>query len=203
MANTLDTKTWKLKDILMMAIASVIFGFIYLGFVYVGAGITAALTPSGWGPFGYTPVYGIYFMAATFVAYIVRKPGIGIVAELIAAIVEVLLGNFFGPGVIISGLLQGAACEVPFLLTRYKRWNLGTMTVSAICVAVVSFIYDMLHDSYFLYGTKMCVVMFVVRIISSIIFTGIIAKLMADGLNKAGVLRSFAIGGKSKDLYEE
>ena len=111
------TKSWKLKDILFMAISAAVFGVIYLGFVYVGGGITAALTPAGWGPFGYTPFYGIFFMAATFVAYVVRKPGIGIVAELLASIIEVLLGNYFGPGVIINGILQGAACDAVFAAT--------------------------------------------------------------------------------------
>ena len=56
------TKNWKLKDILFMAISAAVFGVIYLGFVYVGGGITAALTPAGWGPFGYTPFYGIFFI---------------------------------------------------------------------------------------------------------------------------------------------
>ncbi len=194
---------WKLKDILTMTISAAVFGVIYLGFVYVGGAVTAALTPAGYGPIGYEPFYGVFFMAATFVAYVIRKPGIGIIAELLAALIEVLLGNYFGPGVIINGLLQGAACELPFFLTHYKKWNLGTTVASAVCVAVVSYVYDFVHDSYFLLGGKMIALGVIIRIISAVIFTGIGSKLLADALNKAGVLKGFAISGKSKDLYEE
>ena len=194
---------WKLKDILFMAIAAVVFGAVYLGAVYAGGAFTAALTPIGYGTLGYEPLYGVFFMAAVFVSYIVRKPGIGVIAELLAAIIEVLMGNYFGPGVIINGLLQGAACELPFLLTRYKKWNLKTTVASSVCVAVIVYLYDFVHDSYYLMGTKLIAMGVVIRIVSSIVFTGVIAKLLADALNKAGVLRGYQISGNLGDLYEE
>ena len=44
--------------------------------------------------------------------------------------------------------------------------------------------------------------MLVLRVISSILFTGIVSKLIGDGLAKAGVLRGYALGMK-QDLPEE
>lgn len=194
---------WKLKDILFMAISAAILGIVYLGNVYLGAAITAALTPSGWGVIGYEPLYGVYFMAATFVAYIIRKPGIGILAELIAAIVEVLLGNWFGPSVLITGLLQGAACELVFLCTKYKKWSWGTMCLAGVSVAVISFARHMFTESYYLLDTHVWLTMLIVRTVSAVIFAGVISKLLADALNKAGVLKGYAISGDSDELYEE
>ena len=98
---------WKLKDILLIAIAGVLFSFLYLATDYLGLAISTALTPSGWGVIGYEPAYGIYFMAAAFAVYVIQKPGVGIVAEVIAATLEVLEGNWFGPSVILTGLVQG------------------------------------------------------------------------------------------------
>ena len=186
-----------------MAISSVVFGAVYLGAVYAGGAITAALTPVGYGTLGYEPLYGVFFMAAIFVSYIVRKPGIGIIAELLASVIEVLMGNYFGPSVIINGLLQGAACELPFLVTHYKKWNFKTTVSSAVCVSVVVYLYDFIHDSYYLMGGKLIAMGIAIRIVSSVIFTGIIAKLLADALNKAGVLRGYRISGNLGDLYEE
>lgn len=196
---------WKLKDVLMMAISAAVLGVVYLGNVYLGGAITAAITAAApeWGVIGYEPLYGVYFMAATFVAYIIRKPGIGILAELIAAVVEVLLGNWFGPSVLVTGLLQGFACELVFFLTRYRKWNLGTMMLAGVSVSVISFARHMFTESYYLLDTKIWVVMLLLRTVSAIVITGIVSKLLADALNRAGVLKGYAISKGSEDLYED
>ena len=82
---------WKLKDILMVGIAGVLFSFLYLGMVYVGTALCTAMTPFGMGAAGYEPIYGIWFMAGMFALYVIRKPGTGVVAEMLAALLEVLM----------------------------------------------------------------------------------------------------------------
>ena len=62
------------------------------------------LTPFGMASLGYEPFYGIYFMAGAFGIYVMRKPGTGLIAELLAAVLECLYGNYFGPIIILSGL---------------------------------------------------------------------------------------------------
>ena len=94
---------WKLKEILFMVICAAVFGVAYLGMVYLGAAITGLLTPSGWGILGYEPIYGVWFMAAAFITYVIRKPGIGIIAEMLAALLEeegfqVLVPHMVPPG---------------------------------------------------------------------------------------------------------
>ena len=77
---------WKLKDILMVGISGVLFSFLYLGMVYVGTALCTAMTPFGMGAAGYEPIYGIWFMAGVFALYVIRKPGTGVVAEMLAAL---------------------------------------------------------------------------------------------------------------------
>ena len=131
---------WKLKDVLMIAICAVLFGVVYLGVTYAGGFLYGVLTPAGLGSLGYEPFYGIYFMAAAFGIYVMRKPGTGVVAELLAAILECLMGNFFGPIIILSGLVQGIGFELIFALKKYKKFDLATMIQGAvICSCAVSY----------------------------------------------------------------
>ena len=129
---------WKLKEILFMAICAAVFGVAYLGMVYLGAAITGLLTPSGWGILGYEPIYGVWFMAASFITYVIRKPGIGIIAEMLAALLEVLMGNMFGPIIFISGFIQGLGCEAAFFFTKYRKYDQTTMILSAVGASLLS-----------------------------------------------------------------
>jgi len=194
MTTTKKNFSWKLKDVLMVAIIGVLFSFLYLGTVYLGMAITTALTPFGWGAAGYEPFYGILFMAASVAVFIIQKPGVGIVAEVIAAVLEVLMGNWFGPAVILTGLIQGAAVELVFLLTRYGKFDLKTMVLSAVSVAVLSFLYHFWKSQFYLYPIHISAVMLVVRTVSSVIFTGIIAYLICKGLAKSGILKAYPAG---------
>ena len=45
-------ESWKLKDVLMIAIIAVLFGIIYLGCTYAGGVLYGLLTPAGMGSLG-------------------------------------------------------------------------------------------------------------------------------------------------------
>ncbi len=189
---------WKLKDILMVAVVGVIFALVFYGANYLGTALTAVLTPFGYGPLGYQLIYGLWFMAATFATYIIQKKGVGIVAEMLAAVVETVMGGMFGPMTLVNGFIQGFGCEVGFMITGYKFFNLFTLVLSSITCAVISFIPETFFYGYLAYGGQMMLIMLICRIISSIIFTGIIVKIICDGLAKAGVLKGYALGMKQK-----
>ena len=194
---------WKLKDIIMIAIIGVLCSFLYLGTDYAGLAITTALTPVGWGVIGYEPLYGVYFLAASLTVFIVRKPGTGIIAEIIAATLEVLMGNWFGPGVILTGLIQGVAVELVFFITNYKKFNLPTMMLSGVSVALISYAYHLWESGYYLLEFKFIIVMIIVRTVSAVIITGIISYLIGTGLAKAGILRAYPAGqAVTKENYE-
>ncbi len=190
-------KTLKLKDIIFIAILSVVFGIVYLGAVYAAKFIEPFLIPIGLGAFKYEVFYGIWFMAAAMTTYIIRKPGVGVIAELMAAVIEVLMGNMFGPIVIVTGLVQGLGCELPFFLTKYKRFDAKIMYASAISVTVFSVIYTMIRGHFAALSIGIIIAQIVVRLISALIFTGFINKQIADKMNEAGVLSAYPI---SEDL---
>ena len=187
----------------MIAVCAILFGIIFLGATYAGGILYGLLTPAGMPSLGYEPFYGIYFMAAAFGIYVMRKPGTGIVAEMLAAIIECLLGNYFGPIIILSGLVQGIGFELIFALKKYKKFDTVTMVEGAVICSVITLIYNLIISGYNLIAVPVLVLMLVVRIISAIVIDGFVTKLLADGLAKAGVLKGYAISqGMSQDLED-
>ncbi|MBR1456539.1 MAG: ECF transporter S component [Oscillospiraceae bacterium] len=195
--------SWKLKDVLLIAISAVLFGVIYLGCTYIGGIFYGLLTPVGMASLGYEPFYGIYFMAAAFGIYVMRKPGTGLIAELLAAVLECLYGNYFGPIIILSGLVQGLGFELIIALKGYKKYDRATMIEAAVVCSVVTMIYNLFISGYNQIAVPVLAIMMVVRIISAIIFCGIVTPILADGLAKAGVLKGYAVAGDvSEDLED-
>ncbi len=199
-------KSWKLKDIIMMGILGVLFAVIYMAVVYVGLGISTAVAPLGLSDLAFEPIYGVWFMAATLAAYIIRKPGVALVTELLAAFIELLMGNHGGLNVVLTGIIQGGAAELGFALFRYKKWNLSSMTVASCFSAIAIFIYELWYLQYYMLTPGMLIAHIGIRLISAFIFSALICKLAGDGLAKTGVVKSYAIGSSAKNtakVYDE
>lgn len=194
---------WKLKDILMIAVCAVLFGFVFLGATYAGGILSGVLTPMGLSSLGYEPFYGIYFMAGAFGIYVMRKPGTGLVAEMLAAIIECLLGNYFGPIIILSGFVQGMGFELLFALRKYRRFDLPTMLIASVICSVVTLGYNLVISGYSSIAVPVLALMLAVRLVSAMLIDGCLVKLLADKLAQAGVLKGYAISeGLSQDLED-
>lgn len=189
-----DTNGWKLKEIILVAMICIVFGVVYLGAVYLASFIAAALTPAGLSPLGNEIVFGVWFMAATLAGYILQKPGMAIAAEIIAAVIEVLLGNWFGPIVIVSGLIQGAGAELAFAAFHYKKFNGKVIYLAAAGSCVTSFLWSFIRSGYGKYSVPFLALLFLIRLVSSLLFSGLVCKLIGDGLKKAGLLKGYRLG---------
>ena len=176
---------WKLKDVVMMAILGVLFAVVYMAVFYGGTAISVALTPLGLSAFGFELIYGVWFMAATIAAYIIRKPGAALITEMLASAIELLMG-----------LIQGVGCELGFAVFRYRKYNLLSMALSGVFAAVCIFCYELYYLSYYLLAPTMLAAQLAVRFASAVVFSGVIAKLACDGLARTGVLRSYAVGAR-------
>ena len=167
--------------------------------------ISTALTPLGLSAFGFELIYGVWFMAATLAAYIIRKPGVALVTEILASVVELLMGNSGGLTVVLTGFIQGLGAEVIFACFRYKKWNLLSMSLASMLSALFIFCYELYYLSYYLLAPSMLAAQLAVRFVSAIVFSGIICKLAGDALAKTGVVKSYAIGSavKAGRVYSE
>ncbi len=197
--------SWELKDIIMMAILGVIFAAVYLGIFEAGLALSTALTPWGLSNYAFEVIYGVWFMASTLAAYIIRKPGVALVCEVLASVVELLMGNSGGITVVLTGLIQGAGAELVFAAFRYKKWNIPSMSLAGITSALFIFVYELFYLDYIHLAPLMLVCQLAVRFVSAIVFSGIICKLLGDGLAKTGVVKSYAIGANANvgKVYDE
>lgn len=196
MANEKDSAKggWKLQEIIFVAMLCIVFGVVYLIAVYAAAAMVAAFTPTGIGPMGNEIVFGIWFMVSTLAAYIIQRPGVALVSEVIAALIEVLLGNMYGPMVIVTGLVQGAGAELAFALGRYKSFKTKDMMLAAVFCTIISFVWSFIRSGYGLLSVPVLVMFFVVRLVSSVVFCGFLSKAIGDGLAKTGLLKGYALG---------
>lgn len=201
----MTTKKWELKDIIMMAILGVVFSAVYLAVFDGGVVLSTVLAPTGFSNFAFEIVYGVWFMAATLAAYIIRKPGVALVTEVLASVIELLMGNSGGVTVVLTGFIQGAGAELAFALFRYKKWNLASMSLAGVFSSCFIFCYELYYLNYIALAPGLLLAQILVRFVSAIVFSGVICKLAGDGLAKTGVVKSYAIGANAKigKVYDE
>lgn len=185
---------WKLKDIILVAIISVIFAIFYLGIVYFATFLSGILAPWGLSPLAFEFVFGCWFMAGTMASYILRKPGVGLVSEMLAAFIEVLMGNMYGPMVFIAGFIQGTGTELGFAVFKYKRFTWSSMLLASSFSAILSFAWGFVVSGFFEIKPAFLLLMLLTRIVSALLFSGVITKILADRLARSGVLKGYAIG---------
>ncbi|MCM3745547.1 ECF transporter S component [Sporosarcina luteola] len=181
-------KSWKLKEVVLMSLFSVVFGIVYLLFLHVG-NIWAGFI----GPIAYEWIFGIWFIVSIICMYIIRKPGAAVISETIAAAIEVLLGNAVGPRLILAGIIQGLGAEAAFAATRYRRFDIWVLMLAGVGASVFSFIYGYFLGGFTVFSTGYVLLMFGIRIASGAVIAGIGGKAVVDGLLATGSLRGYPI----------
>ena len=200
-----EMKAWQLKDIIMMAILGVVFAAVYMAVFQGGLAISTALTPFGLANFGFEIIYGVWFMAATLAAYIIRKPGVALITEMLASAIELLMGNSGGLTVVLTGFIQGLGAEAVFAAFRYKKWDTVSMILAGMASALLIFCYELYYLNYITLSPALLIGQLAVRFISAALFSGIICRLAGDALAKTGVVRNYAIGASADigRIYDE
>ena len=184
---------WQLKDVIMVGIVSLVFGVVYLGAVHLGVLLSTLLTPFGLAILANEFLFGIWFMASAFAGYVLRKPGAATITEMIAALLEVFMGNFYGPIIFVSGFLQGIGTEAGFAAFRYRKFGWSSLILGALGATVTSFIWGMIRSSFLDLKWHLLLTIFVIRLLSALLFSAVLVKVVCDHLAKMGVLNSYPI----------
>jgi len=190
----------KLKEIIMIGIIAVIFALVSFG---TAQGISIPLllpfAAAGFPPnYSFEVFWGIFFMHAILAGYIIRKPGVGLCAAMLAVLIQFLMGNATGPLIFLSGLVTGLGAEAGFALFRYRTWTWCSVFTAITGCTILSFALTWWTLGYHTMdlGIVTIALIFVTRLVSGFIFAGVIGKLLADNLAKTGVLKSYPIGSK-------
>jgi len=185
---------WKLRDVVLGAILSVVCGAIYLGWDNLtGPIFSGTLSPVWQGLFN-----GVWWIAAGLVAYVVRRPGAAFFAGVVSAVCEFAFGSPYGVGAIISGLVQGGGAEVGLSMGRWRRYSLGWMMWSGAVGGIGNAL-----QWYFQYGGDKYAVGIVIgyivtTMLSGAVIAGLVPKLIGDALLRTGSVRNFEIGKQAR-----
>ena len=195
-----NTYSWKLKEVIMVGIIGVIFALVSFGTAHgISIPLLVPFAAAGFPPnYSFEVFWGIFFMHAIVAGYIIRRPGVGLCAAMLAVLIQFLMGNATGPLIFLSGLVTGLGAEAGFAFFRYKVWNWLSVFVAITGCTVFSFALTWWTLGYHAMEMGILTVAFIffTRLISGFIFSGVIGKMLAEGLAKAGVLKSYPIGEK-------
>ena len=181
---------WRTVDIVVTAVLGVAFGVVFWawGLVWATTGVLFEAFPPA-----QAFMYGVWLIPAVLAPLVVRKPGAGLFAELVAAIVSALLGSAWGTLTIVYGLLQGLAGEAAFAAYGYRRFG----TVQALVAGALTGAMAAGLDLYNYYpdwagGWKSTYLALVV--VSTAVVAGIGGPALARALRASGALSAFAPG---------
>ena len=175
---------WRVVDIAVASVIGVASALIYW--------VVAIATAAPWSALeaiipGLAGVFnGLWLFAGPLAAIIVRKPGAAVYAEVVAGVLEALMGNMWG-GVetFLIALVQGLFAEIAFLVFAYRKWNLPVTILSGALSGVACWGYSFLTnlqaiDVFQTYG----VVYVLTTVISGIVFAGVLMWYLYIALAK-------------------
>lgn len=182
---------WEFRDLMLMVVLGVVFGFVYWVLVQAWNGLAVLMGPAG--DLAQHVLLGGWLIVAPIVIAIVRRPFAGVVAEVIASVVEVIfLGSPVGPTLMVAAAIQGLGSELPFMATRYRRFGWTVFALSGLLGAGLVFFYSAFRAGW--YGQDIVLLRLGMQLVSGAVLGGLLAKVVVDGLARTGVVDNFAIG---------
>ena len=184
---------WSLKDLVLLVVLGVVFGFLYWVFVQAWTALSILMGPAG--DLSQHFLAGRWLLVAPIAIAIVQRPFAGVIAEVLASVVEVVfLGSAVGPLLFIAAAIQGVGSEIAVHGHPLPLLRLGGVRLvgPARC-----------RTGLLLLGLPLRLVRpgRVFRplghhLISGMVLGGLLAKLIVDALAKTGVVDNFAIGAR-------
>src|SRR5699024_870545 len=139
---------WQLKDLVLVVVLGVVFGFVYWALVQAWNGLSIAMGPAG--DLAQHFLQGGWLLVAPLAVAITRKAGSGILAEIIAATMEfVFLGSPVGPVLLVAAVLQGLGSELPSAIGRYKKFGISRYAISGFLGAFLVFWWSAIRSGWF------------------------------------------------------
>lgn len=195
-SNRSSVLRWRISDIVLTVVIGVASGVIFWGFDFAygpAHHVLKAITPGL-----ESLLYGVYYLAGPLAIILVRKVGAAIIAEVIGALVEVLLGSLWsGIGVLLPGLIQGVGAELAFIIVAYRVWNPVLAALSGFLAATGGFI---VQWPLYWAGDKwqILVIKFIGGGISGAVIAGLLMWWLYCALAQTGALDGFASGRASR-----
>jgi energy-coupling factor transport system permease protein len=189
--------SWRGIDLITAAMLAVAFGVVFWGFdTFVYPAVSAATT--AFPPLGALSL-GVWLIPAVVGALVVRRPGAALFTELVAANVELFLGNKWGIAVLLSGVLQGLGVELVVAAGRWRRFSPATAVVGGIMAAVLEVVCYEWWAYTPDYSPAWKAVYLLCGVISGAVIAGLGGWALVRYLARAGALDAFPAGQEARE----
>ncbi|MFP3712417.1 ECF transporter S component [Puerhibacterium sp. TATVAM-FAB25] len=180
----------ELKDIVLMVMLGVVFGFLYWALVQAWNGLAVLMGPAG--DLAQHVLLGGWLLVAPIAVAVVRRPFVGVIAEVIASVVEVVfLGSPVGPLLLVAAAIQGVGSELPFAAGRYRRFGWARYAFSGLLGAGLVFVFSAFRFDW--WGQDILLLRLGLQLTSGVVLGGLLAKVLVDALVRTGAVDGFAI----------
>lgn len=185
---------WTAADIAVGAALGVACGLVFWGFSFAYAWLSPLI--GGILPGLASVLHPLWYFSGTLAVIILRKPGAAIYVNLVGSAAEMLLGNQFSVGfVFASAAMQGLFAEIPFMVTRYRVYNLPISVVSGALVALEYGVYLMLFRYQGVaFLSARGIVHMVSELVGGVLIAGVMSWYLYRAIAATGALDRFASG---------
>ena len=184
---------WRTVDIVVTAVLGVAFGVVFWAWDVLWAAVQGAFTVF---PPAQAFMYGIWLLPAVIAPLIVRKPGAGFFAELVAAILSALLGSSWGSIILLYGLFQGLGGELGYAVFGWRRFGWPQALLSSVLAGAAAAAMDLVFY-YPTWAAGWKVAYLVIVAASTVVVAGIGGTALVRALARTGALSSFAAGRRA------
>lgn len=189
-AGAVPSYRWRTVDIVVTAVLGVAFGVVFWAWNLLWAATGAAFAAF---PPAQAFMYGVWLIPAVLAPLVVRKPGAGLFAELIAAVLSALMGSSWGSIILLYGLLQGVAGELGYAVFGWRRFGWPQALLSSLLAGAMAAVLDLIFY-YPTWSGGWKVSYLVVVAASTVVVAGIGGTALVRALARTGALSAFASG---------
>jgi len=190
---------WRGVDLITAAMLAVAFGVIFWGFDTFIYPILGAAT-AGFPPAGEL-MLGVWLVPAVVGGLIIRRPGAALFTELVAANVELFLGNKWGAAVLLSAVLQGLGVELALAIVRHRRFGIVVAVFGGVLAAVFEIVFYEWHSYVAEYSAAWKAIYLGFGMVSGAVVAGIGGWLLVRALARTGALNAFPPGQEVRESH--
>ncbi|BCJ36537.1 hypothetical protein Athai_40400 [Actinocatenispora thailandica] len=189
MGDTTRSLRWRTIDIVVASVLGVAIGVVFWAWSLL------------WGVFGtafdFLPAgglgIGIWMLGAVLGGLIIRKPGAAVYVEVIAALVEALIGNQWGLTSVLEGFVEALGAELVFALFAYRVFKLPVALLAGAAAAVFATVWEWFtYYPAWGWGWKLAYTGF--GAISGLLLAGLLGWALVRAMAGTGVLDRFGAG---------
>lgn len=184
---------WRVVDIVIASVLGVAGGL----FLWVVAQSWNTMTaPLAAYPPASALLAGLWLLPGVLGGLVIRKPGAAVYVELVAAILEALLGNVWGFPTVWYGLFEGLGAEIVLALFLYRRFGVPVALLAGAGAGVALAALDLL-TYYPDFSPAHKLVYLVFAVVSGAVIAGLGGWALTRALARSGALAPLASSGSA------